>query len=267
MPGQRIANMNPDHVVLVTAGASGIGRNIAESFLAHACRVHVCDIDTGAIKLFLRDNPEATATAADVADIDDVQQLFQDIETQYGRLDVLVNNAGISGPTAMLEDIEPEDWKQTIDVDLNGNFYCSRAAIPLLKKAGGSIVNIASNVVFTGCPGRAPYAASKWATIGLTKTLAMELGKYGIRVNAICPCSVEGERIDRVIERDARRLAKPADEVRASYQRQSSLRQFVTADDVANLALFLASDLGRSVSGQAIGVDGHTETLRSALED
>ena len=254
-------------VALITGGAAGVGRIIAEAFIGENFRVHVCDIDPKAIDTFLQANPAATATLADVADVAQVDRLFAELMDRHGQLNVLVNNVGIAGPTAHAEDIEPDDWDHTIAVNLNGQFYCSRRAAPHLKAAGGgSIINIASNAAFSGCPLRAPYVASKWGSIGLTKTLAMELGPSGIRVNAICPSSVEGSRIDAVIERDAKRRGKTTDEIRDLYVRQSSLRCFVNADDVAHLALFLASDKGAKISGQALGLDGHTESLANWLD-
>lgn len=254
-------------VALITGGAAGVGRCIAESFINQGFLVHVCDIDPGAIESFLQANPEAFATLADVADVAQVDGLFAELMDCHGRLNILVNNVGVAGPTAHVEDIEPDDWDHTVAVNLNGQFYCSRRAAPLLKAAGGgSIINIASNAAFSGCPLRAPYAASKWGSIGLTKTLAMELGPAGIRVNAICPSSVEGSRIDAVIERDAKRCGKTVDEIRNLYIRQSSLRCFVNADDVAHLAVFLASDKGAKISGQALGLDGHTESLANWLD-
>lgn len=261
MSPENTITMISDQVVLVSAGASGIGRVIAEAFLSHDCHVHIFDVDAEAIAGFLEDNPAASVTAADVSNVAEVEKVFDDLHTRYGRLDVLVNNAGIAGPTDHVQDIEPPDWDRTIAVNLNGNFHCTRMAIPLLRASRGSIINIASCLAFSGCPGRAPYTASKWAIVGLTKTLAMELGSDGIRVNAICPGSVEGERINAVIERDAKKCGQSAETIRNLYLRQSSLRTFVSPQDVANLALFLASASGSKISGQAIGVDGHTETL------
>ena len=155
------------------------------------------------------------------------------------------------------------DWLRTIDVNLNGAFYCARLAIPLLKASGaGSIVNIASTAGQHGYPLRTPYAASKWALIGLTKTLAMELGSFGIRVNAVCPGAVDGPRIDRVIaDKAAARGVSPA-ELRAAYRGKSSLGTLINAQDIAETVLFLCSDSGARISGQALAVDGHTETLR-----
>jgi NAD(P)-dependent dehydrogenase (short-subunit alcohol dehydrogenase family) len=180
---------------------------------------------------------------------------------------VLINNAGIAGPTARTENIDPEDWDRTIAVSLSGQFYCSREAIPLLRESdNGSIINIASNASFFGFPLRLPYTASKWALLGITKTLAMELGPAGIRVNAICPGSVNGPRIDRVIEKDAQEQGRTVDDIRTVYARQSSMRKFAEADDVAELAYFLASGAGAMISGQAIGVDGHTESLSNCAD-
>ena len=256
-----------DQVVLITAGAAGIGRSIAEKFLSNGCSVHICDIDQAAIDDFLTDNPGASASVADVSDTGQVEGLFKDFSSRYGRLDILVNNAGIPGPVENLEEISTEDWDRTIAVDINGQFYVTRLAVPIMKQAGsGSIINISSSAGLFGCPKRAPYVASKWAIIGVTKTLAMELGPWGIRVNAICPGSVEGSRIERVIERDACNRDCSPEEIRKIYQCQISLRRFVTADEVANMAVFLASDMCGSISGQAIGVDGHTESLSNVMD-
>jgi NAD(P)-dependent dehydrogenase (short-subunit alcohol dehydrogenase family) len=258
--------IEPGLVVLVTAGASGIGNAISKAFLDHGCHVHICDIDEKAIKKFLSENPTASASVTDVSNRKMVDALFMDLMKRYARLDVLVNNAGIAGPTAPLETITPEDWDSTIAVNLSGQFYCSRLAIPLLRAAGGgSIINIASSAALLGCPNRAPYVASKWAMVGLTKTLAMELGGEEIRVNAICPGSVAGPRIETVIQRDALERGKTADEIRKLYTHQTSLKRFIEPEEVASMAVFLASDLGKSISGQTLSIDGHTETLSNAL--
>lgn len=261
-----LAQLEPGMVVLVTAGAGGIGRCIAETFLAHGARVHVCDIDEMALEAFLADNPGAGISQVDVSSTEQVDAMFEELEAHWGRLDVLVNNAGIAGPTSPVEDITPHDWDRTIAIDLNGQFYVTRRAVPMLKRAGrGAIINISSNAAMFGFPLRSPYTASKWAMIGLTKTWAMELGPDNIRVNAVCPGSVKGPRIDTVIEQDAaKRQVNPRD-VREVYARQSSMRLFVDAQDVANMALFLSSNLGATISGQAIGVDGHTEGLSNWL--
>ncbi len=253
--------------VLITAGASGIGRAIAEAFLDSGASVHIADISQSTIDECLSDNPSMTTSLCDVSDKDQVSQLFKDFKQHHKQLNILINNAGIAGPTAAVEDIEIDDWQQTLDVDLSGTFLTTRLAVPLLKQAGGgSIINMSSSAGLFGCPLRSAYVASKWAIVGLTKTWAMELGPYKIRVNAICPGSVSGPRIDGVIERDAVERGMTESEIRDLYQRQSSMRDFVTAGDVANMAVFLASEAGAAISGQALGVDGHTESLANWLD-
>lgn len=256
-----------DLSVLVTGAGSGIGRAIAEAFLAEGCSVHICDIDPAAADDFLACNPGASATVGDVSKIGDVDRTVSDLFNYSDRLDVLINNTGVAGPIAAVEEIDPEDWDRTLAVDLNSHFYFTRKVAPLMKKAGGgSIINIASSAAFHGCPLRSPYSASKWAILGLTKTWAMELGPFGIRVNAICPGSTDGERIRGVIERDAKAQGKSVEEIRRNYLMQSSMRVFVNPQDVANLALFLASDQGAKISGQALGLDGHTESFSVELK-
>ena len=262
------SNSGPSGTVLISGGASGIGRSIAESFLAVGASVHICDASRDNIDDFLESNSGASATRADVSNADQVDQVFSDLEARYDSLDVLVNNAGIAGPTAAVEDITIDEWNQCIAVDLSGTFYMTRRAVPLLKqRQAGSIINIASVAGLFGCPLRSPYAASKWAMIGLTRTWAMELGPYNVRVNAICPASVAGERIDGVIERDAAERGVSPDDIRSVYQRQSSMRTFVTPQEVTDMVMFLASDRAGKVSGQAIAIDGHTETLANWLDE
>lgn len=254
-------------VALVTGGASGVGRTIAEFFMAEGASVHVLDAAQNHIDDFIAANPDATATLCDVGNPEQVEAAFGDLQSRHGALHVLVNNAGVAGPAGPVEDLDADDWVRCIDVNLNGVFYVTRQAIPLLREqAGGAIVNLASNAGLFGCPHRSPYVASKWAMIGLTKTWAMELGSHNIRVNAVCPTSVEGERINGVIAADAAKRGLTVDEIRDVYQRQSSMRTFVTAEDVANMVVFLASDKAARISGQAIAVDGHTETLSNWLD-
>jgi NAD(P)-dependent dehydrogenase (short-subunit alcohol dehydrogenase family) len=255
------------NVVLISGGAAGIGRTIAAAFLETGATVHVFDMSPEHIEEFLAAHPSATATQANISDPDAVDSVFAELRDHHGRLTVLVNNAGVAGPTAPVEDTPIDAWAECIDVDLNGFFYVTRRAVPLLKEhPGSSIINIASTAALHGYPLRSAYAASKWAQIGLTKTWAMELGPHGIRVNAISPGSVEGARIDGVIERDAKARGLTAEEVRDVYLRQTSMRTFISADDVANMAVFLASDGAARVSGQVIAVDGYTEGLSNWLD-
>jgi NAD(P)-dependent dehydrogenase (short-subunit alcohol dehydrogenase family) len=254
-------------VALVSGGAGGIGRRIAERFNQEGIRVHVCDSSAHNIEAFLADNREATATLADVSDRDQVSRVYADLAERHGNLDILVNCAGIAGPTGAVETIDPDAWERCIAIDLNGVFLMTRLAVPLLRNsAHGCIINMASTAGLFGYPLRSPYAAAKWALIGLTKTWAMELGKDCIRVNAVCPGSVEGPRIDRVIERDAADRGMSADKIRDMYLRQTSMRTFVTPDDIAEMVLFLVSSATGRISGQAICVDGHTEGLSSSFD-
>jgi NAD(P)-dependent dehydrogenase (short-subunit alcohol dehydrogenase family) len=247
---------------VVTAGAAGIGRAIAGTFLECGARVHVCDVAADALADFKTAHPAAGASLADVADVDAVERLFREAARALGGLDVLVNNAGVAGPTAAVEDIEPEDWDRTIAVNISGMFYCARLAVPLLKAAGGgAIVNMSSVAGRLGFPMRSPYAASKWAVVGFTQTLAMELGPFNVRVNAILPGIVAGERIERVIAARAAALGIAKEEQRRRRLSQVSLRRMVDAADVAHMAAFLCSPLGRNVTGQALSVCGNVETM------
>ena len=246
--------------VLVTAGAAGIGRAIAQTFVAHGARVHICDVDTAALATARDALPSATQTVADVANVADVDRLFADVARTLGGLDVLVNNAGIAGPTGKVEDLAPADWDRCIAVDLNGMFYCTRRAMPLIKQAGGgSIINLSSVAGRLGFPLRTPYAAAKWAVVGFTKSLAIEAGPDKVRVNCIQPGNVEGERIDRVIDAKASALGITAAEMRNRLLDTVSLRTFVSPQDIANIALFLATDAGRHITGQALSVCGDVQ--------
>ncbi len=243
--------------VLVTAGGAGIGRVIARTFADHGARVHVCDVDETALR-----QANLPYTVADVAKLPDVDRLFSDVERKLGGLDVLVNNAGIAGPTARVEDIRPEDWDRCIAVDLNGMFYCTRKAMPMIKAAGGgSIINLSSAAGRLAFPMRTPYSAAKWAVVGFTQSLAAEAGPEKVRVNCIQPGVVEGERIERVIEAKAKGLGLDKEEVRRRLLEGVSMHTTVTAQDIANMALFLASDAGKHVSGQALSVCGGARYL------
>jgi NAD(P)-dependent dehydrogenase (short-subunit alcohol dehydrogenase family) len=246
--------------VLVTAGAAGIGRAIAQTFALHGARVHICDADQAALEACGSAQPDISRSLTDVSRVDEVNRLFADVTRELGGLDVLVNNAGISGPTAKVEDILPADWERCIAVDLNGMFYCTRLAMPLLKangrERGGSIVNLSSVAGRLGFGMRTPYAAAKWGVVGFTKSLALEAGPDGIRVNCIQPGDVEGERINRVIQAKAEAFGVSFEQQKQSLLDTISLRSFVSAQDIANMALFLASDAGKHISGQALSVCG-----------
>jgi NAD(P)-dependent dehydrogenase (short-subunit alcohol dehydrogenase family) len=244
--------------VLVTAGGAGIGRVIADTFLEHGAKVHVCDLDEKALKSL----GAMTHSVADVAKLADVDRLFEDVQRTLGGLDVLVNNAGIAGPTAKVEDIEPEDWDRTIAIDLSGMFYCTRKAMPMIKRSGGgSIVNLSSAAGRHGFPQRTPYAAAKWGVVGFTKSLAAEAGPDKVRVNAILPGLVEGDRIERVIAAKAKATGVSHEEFRQKLLETTSLRSTVRAQDIANMALFLCTEPGERITGQALAVDGDVRYL------
>ena len=246
--------------VLVTAGANGIGLAIATKFQELGATVFVTDIDPDAVEK-ARVNGLAAAVS-DVSDEEQVLALMGTVRKELGGLDILVNNAGIAGPTGPLETLDTAAWKATFDVNIHGQFFCIKHALPMLREGrDASILNLSSAAGRLGMAGRSAYSASKWAVVGLTKTLAIELGPDRIRVNAICPGAVNGPRIDAVINAKAEMLGLPADEVSELYLNQSSLGRLIEAEDIANMAAFAASDLARNVNGQALAVDGNTEKL------
>lgn len=248
--------------VIITAGAAGIGRAMTDAFLAQGAKVFICDVDTAALDEFRKAYPKAGATVADVADSDQVARLFQEAAGFLGGLDVLLNNAGIAGPTGPVEEISQEDWRRTLAINLEGQFLCTRLAVPLLRQAGGGcIINLSSAAGRFGFARRTPYSASKWAVVGFSKSLAVELGPDNIRVNAILPGAVDGPRIRRVIAAKADSFGIPYEEMETRYVSQASLRRMVTADDIASMAVFLASPAGYNISGQALAVDADTQYL------
>ena len=249
--------------VIVTGAGAGIGRAIAEIFVREGASVFVCDIDGESVQHVNREVPGVRAVRADVGDEGEVELLFDEALDHFdGRLDALVNNAGVGGPTGEIESMELDAWKATFEVNVHSAFLCLRRAVPVMKRArGGSILNVSSTAGFLGYPLRTPYAAAKWAINGLTKSLAMELGPMGIRVNSICPGSVEGPRMDRVIANEAKALGVDEAEVRKGYVRQVSMRTFIDAEHIGETAVFMCSDRAAKMSGQILAVDGHNETL------
>jgi NAD(P)-dependent dehydrogenase (short-subunit alcohol dehydrogenase family) len=252
----------PGTRVLVTAGGSGIGRAIADLLLAHGARAHICDVSDEFLADFAEAWPDAGRSKTDVSSEAEVARMFEDVRAGLGGLDVLVNNAGIAGPTGGVEDISPADWRRTIDVCLTGQFLCAHFAVPMLKAGrGGSIVNLSSAAGRFGYAYRTPYSAAKWGVIGFTQSLAKELGPANIRVNAILPGIVEGPRMSRVIEARAEQVGVSYAQMEKTYVDRVSLKRMVTAEDVAATVLFLVSEAGRNLSGQSIGVDGNVESL------
>jgi NAD(P)-dependent dehydrogenase (short-subunit alcohol dehydrogenase family) len=248
--------------VLVTAGASGIGLATARAFAREGARVYLCDVDATALRAIALSDPALQQTESDVADPIAVAKLFETATAALGGLDVLVNNAGIAGPTAACEDVDLAEWQRTLAVNLTGQFLCAQRAIPWLKAShNASITNLSSAAGRFGFPLRTPYAASKWGVIGLTKSLSIELGPYGVRVNAICPGSVAGPRIDAVFANRAAARNLAPQYVREEALAKTSLRRLVSADDIANAIVFLASPIGANISGQALPIDADTQSL------
>ena len=258
--------MSDQPVAIVTGGASGIGLGIATMLITEGYDVFVLDNDLLHVDDYNASHPLSRARVCDVSDASAVATEIDGVLHVAGRIDLLVNNAGISGPTAPVEVVDPSEWQRSLDVSLTGAFNVTRAVAPVMKaQSSGVIINIASNAGLMGCPNRSPYVAVKWGLVGLTKTWAMELGPYKVRVNALCPASVDGERIEAVMARDAEERGVSVGEIRQSYERQSSLQSFTRVEDIASMVCYLASDAGVRISGQAIGLDGHTETLGNSL--
>ncbi|MFO1467065.1 MAG: SDR family oxidoreductase [Steroidobacteraceae bacterium] len=244
--------------VIVTAGAGGAGLIIARRFRDAGARVTVCDVDEAAIR---RANDDGLlGIVGNAGQEADVERLFVTAEKAHGPVEVLINNVGIAGPTAAVENVALADWERTLRANLTSHFLCIRRAVPTMKAArNGLIVNISSGSAKVGLPLRVPYVVSKGAVLSLTTTLARELGPAGIRVNAILPGAIRGERIERIIRDKSAALGMSAAEYEQSLLRYISLRTMVEPDDIAAMALFLASAAGCRITGQLLGVDGNIE--------
>ncbi len=248
--------------VLITAGAGGIGLRVADAFHREGARIHVCDVDRDALSALKKSHPKITASYCDVADRSQVASLFKDALAALGGLDCLVNNAGIAGPTGPVHEINPEDWDRCLDVCITSQFNCTRLAVePLKASKNPSIINLSSAAGKFGFPNRSPYAAAKWGVVGFTKTIAMELGQFGIRCNAILPGTVEGDRIRRVFEAKAQIAGKAMIEVRNASMANASIKEMILPDQLADMMVYLASPRGRTISGQAISIDSDLQAL------
>ncbi len=248
--------------VVITAGAAGLGRAMAEAFLDAGDRVAVCDSDPEAVADMQAGYPGVRSEVADVTDPAALGAFFAEVESDWGGADVVCSNAGAGGPAGHIEDIGFEDWRHCIAVNLDGAFLTCRWAAHVMREQGHGLILLTSSISgLFGFPQRTPYVAAKWGIVGLTKALASELGPSGVRVNAICPGSVEGQRIDRVISMEAAARAVSEDDVRRGFTEAVALRRFVRKEEVAAMALFLASDGAAAITGQALVVDGHTERV------
>jgi len=251
--------------IIISAGASGVGWATAKVCLLRGAIVYLCDIDTKFLKKIQKhplNNKKLFSYECDASDEDDVSNFFNQVNKKTKKIDALINNVGVAGPTGTIEKLSSDDWEQTLKINVISHFYFTKLAIPMLKKnKGGSIINISSGAGIMGFPLRSPYAASKWAIIGVTKTLAMELGKFKIRVNAICPGTIKGNRMVRVIRDKAKFLKVSKKSIEKEFISMASMNCWIYEEDIGKMCSFLISNDGERISGQAIPVDGNAIRL------
>ena len=251
--------------IVISAGASGIGWATAKICLSKGANVYICDIDAkniNKIKKHPLNNKRLFVYECDASEEYDVENFFDKIRKKTKKIDALINNVGVAGPTGTIEKLNSEDWEKTLKINVISHFYFTKLAIPMLKKnRGGSIINFSSGAGIMGFPLRSPYAASKWAVVGMTKTLAMELGKFKIRVNAVCPGTIKGNRMVRVIRDKANFLKAPKRKIEKEFVSMASMNCWVYEEDIGKMCSFLVSNDAERISGQVIGVDGNAIRL------
>ena len=251
--------------IIISAGASGIGWSTAKICLAKGSIIYLCDIDLKSLNKVKKNplyNKRLFAYESNASEEEEVVEFFSQINKKTKKIDAIINNVGIAGPTGTIEKLTSDDWEQTLKVNVISHFYFSKLVIPMLKKnKGGSIINISSGAGIMGFPLRSPYAASKWAVIGMTKTLAMELGKFRIRVNAVCPGTIKGDRMVRVIRDKAKFLKVSKKKVEKEFISMASMNSWIYEDDIGKMCSFLISKDGERISGQTIPVDGNATRL------
>ena len=258
-------NLLKNKKIIISAAASGIGLAILNVCLSRGAKLFICDNNEKLLNKLIKkykSNKNLSIFKCDTSDEKEVESLFKVIKSKTSKIDCLINNVGIAGPTSTIDKISSKDWEKTIKVNVTSHFYFSKLAIPMLKKnKGGSIINISSGAGIMGFPLRSPYAASKWAVIGMTKTLAMELGKYKIRVNAICPGTIKGDRMVRVIKDKSKFLGKSKKKIEKEFISMASMNCWIKEEDIGKMCSFLTSDDAVTISGQVIGVDGNAIRL------
>ncbi len=255
----------PNKKIIISAGASGIGWAAAKICLSRGAYVYLCDIDNKSLNKIQKhplSNKKLFSYKCDASDEYEVSNFFDQIKKKTKKIDALINNVGVAGPTGTIEKLNSEDWERTLKVNVISHFYFTKLVVPMLKKnKGGSIINISSGAGIMGFPLRSPYAASKWAVIGVTKTLAMELGKYKIRVNAICPGTIKGDRMIRVIRDKAKFLKISKKLIEKEFVSMASMNCWIYEEDIGKMCSFLISSDGERISGQAISVDGNATRI------
>jgi len=260
-----LGNSLKNKKIIISAGASGIGWAITKVCVEKGASVYLCDIDPKAINKVKKHpsyNKRIFVSETDASDETEVIDFFYKIKKKFRNLDALINNVGIAGPTGTIEKLDSSEWENTLHVNVNSHFYFTKQAIPLLKKSKtSSIINISSGAGIMGFPLRSPYAASKWAVVGMTKTLAMELGKYKIRVNAICPGTIKGDRMKRVIRDKAKFTKIATKKIEKEFVSMASMNSWIYEDDIGKMCAYLISDEANKVSGQVIAVDGNAERM------
>jgi len=251
--------------IIISAAANGIGWSIAQECMLNGAIIYITDKNKESLdkiskhKLYEK---QLFLDRVNSENFKEVENYFNKIRNKVDSIDALINNVGIAGPTGKLEELNINDWKETLDININSHFYFTKFSIPLLKNNnGGSIINLSSTAGLFGFPLRSPYATSKWAIIGMTKTLAVELGENNIRVNAICPGAVAGDRMKKVIKAKAQSLGVKEENLQKDYESMVSLKSFVDKKDIANMAVFLLSEESQKISGQVMTVDGNTERM------
>ena len=251
--------------IIISAGASGIGWATTKVCVAKGALIYLCDVDPKAINKVKKHpsyNKRIFVSETDASDETEVIDFFHKIKKKFRNLDALINNVGVAGPTGTIEKLDSSEWENTLHVNVNSHFYFTKQAIPLLKKSKtSSIINISSGAGIMGFPLRSPYAASKWAVVGMTKTLAMELGKYKIRVNAICPGTIKGDRMKRVIRDKAKFTKIATKKIEKEFVSMASMNSWIYEDDIGKMCAFLVSKDSERISGQIIGVDGNAIRL------
>ena len=248
--------------VVITGGASGLGREMAEKFLSKGDRVAICDVSSLHVEMLKRERPKILCFQCDVTNETQMEDFFDHVQKEFGGVDVFLSNAGTSGPAGPLDTLGFSDWRNCVAVNLDGNFLsCRWAGKQMREQKYGVIIIISSTSGLFGVPNRAPYVTAKWGLIGLMKTLAMELGPAGVRVNAICPGAVDGDRMERILDLESMASGQDRAGLQEQYTQGVSLRRFMSQQDIAEMAFFLSSEAAQNVTGQAICVDGNTERM------